>query len=320
MNDHHSHPQNEYSDADTPEDVRPLTALQGEEESELKAAEFHESENRSQQEHHPFLRLLYWCKAKAEKAGLHDWLMVIFTGVLTFVAIAQADLVYQNSKSSTEQINKMIDAANRIKDAATNFSESAKGIRGGVDSAVGKLNEQATQLKNSAVQAGRLAEETKRANENVTNSDRPWIGGRVDVRDFEFNKQPTFVVTFTNSGKRPARIYLSEFSANWYAAFPFNVEAQYRAADEAGASTTILVPGESSQLMETRKSALLQGDLDLAEGAHPANTFFIFAKAEYMDLQTGNSHATHICVYYIPRFKTQTDSGFRNCKEYNSAD
>jgi hypothetical protein len=45
-----------------------------------------------------------WIKAKAQHAGLHDWLMVVFTGVLTLVAIGQGLLAWQNSKVSTAQI------------------------------------------------------------------------------------------------------------------------------------------------------------------------------------------------------------------------
>jgi hypothetical protein len=64
-------------------------------------------------------------KQKGSSAGLHDWLMVVFTFILTIVAIEQGILAWQNSQSSTEQMGKIITAADQLKNAAASFSESA---------------------------------------------------------------------------------------------------------------------------------------------------------------------------------------------------
>jgi hypothetical protein len=49
------------------------------------------------------------------------------------------------------------------------------------------------------------------------------------------------------------------------------------------------------------------------------SVFFAFAKVEYQDIRTGSKYWTHICVRYIPKMRTDTDNGFRNCTEYNDA-
>ena len=72
--------------------------------------------------------------------------MVAFTGVLTYVAIQQFLFNKASSKSSTEQINKILDASYRIEDAADSFSGNSTHINDGIGDAVKKLQIQATIL------------------------------------------------------------------------------------------------------------------------------------------------------------------------------
>ena len=75
---------------------------------------------------------------------LHDWLMVVFTGVLHGLRSQQFHFAKENARTSTEQVNKIIEAAdNRTEDAADSFSGSAKHIDDGIQNAVNQLQVQA---------------------------------------------------------------------------------------------------------------------------------------------------------------------------------
>ncbi len=208
-------PQNQHSDGDTPGDVGQLPLLDAEERPELKAPEARKNKEGAaskigreiEQIKQVLRRLGGWLKRKAEHAGLHDWLMVAFTCILTVVAVEQGLLARQNSKSSAGQINKIIDAANRIEDAADSFSASASHINDGVSQAVAKLGIQA-----GAAQT--LASAAQAANSQTLSQNRPWIaireikwkdelvwGSEVPTRTLTFH----YSVVIQNFGQSPAR-------------------------------------------------------------------------------------------------------------------
>jgi hypothetical protein len=172
-------------------------------------------------------------------------------------------------------------------------------------------------MRDSVRQASRLASATEKANANMVAADRPWIGGHIEVTNFEVGKSPTMTAVFTNSGKRPAKVDVSFERGGFYPTFPFDPDSQF--ITDGPRSTSFLVPGQATSMTLTFKGVLRQIDLDLANGMHPFQTYFAFAKIEYRDLQTNESHFTHVCVFYLPRLKTSSNSGFSDCQPYNEA-
>ena len=182
----------------------------------------------------PFFRkFLHWCAVKAEKAGLHDWLMVLFTALLTIVAVMQVWIVWQNSKIGTVQTEKFITAAQRIDAAADSFSGSAANINQGVASAVKNLNLQAAATHDLALATGNQAaaskaiaeraavqasaaqvaaeaakQQAQTAAEQLELSERPWLDAHVSV-DSSLYYNPnganlTLKVSLLDSGLTPA--------------------------------------------------------------------------------------------------------------------
>ena len=237
------------------------------------------------------------------------------TVVNVSVFIAQYCFAKGNARESAAQTDKVIRASQDNAAAATKFATSAEGIRAGVESAVSKLNTQATALTASATQASRLADDTEKANQNVVEADRPWMGAFVGVTDFEVDKVPTFTFVFTNSGRRPARIKLTAVRQNAYQTFPTDPTEEF--IFDTVPSTLFVVPGQQSVSVIRGLSAISDTQMNLLLGG--TVTYFAFANVEYTDARTNTPYWTHMCVKYFPKFKSATDSGWRNCPEYNDA-
>jgi hypothetical protein len=116
---------------------------------------------------------------------------------------------------------------------AQRFSTSAAQISAGIQDAVAKLNVQA-----NANQTMALAANT--ANSNSLEADRPWMGGTLNVADFAVGKTPTYTVSFMNSGKRPAKVTLTQ---TLDAARDFGNNPTYAAYDTTP-SMSFVVPGQ----------------------------------------------------------------------------
>jgi hypothetical protein len=163
---------------------------------------------------------------------------------ILFFSGTQVYITWSNSKSSTEQIERMITAADRIDDAADSFSGSAAHINLGISQAVEKLNSQAQatsdvakaagqQAHAAGIVAGNAAAQSKAAADLATNStkqldtmqrqleetDRPWIkvtdlefiqeGGlgatwSPPVQNYKYRLSIPYKVKMSNLGKSPA--------------------------------------------------------------------------------------------------------------------
>ena len=125
-----------------------------------------------------------WIVQASRKTGLHDWLMVVFTGVLTIVAIQQYLASSNSSRTSSEQITKIINAADRIEDAADSFSGSAAHINEGVGEAVATLQNQASELDQSRRSSElQSAKSLKTAIQSGRSDLRPYIVTPVEKPD-----------------------------------------------------------------------------------------------------------------------------------------
>jgi hypothetical protein len=171
-------------------------------------------------------------------------------------------------------------------------------------------------LDASIGQATRLADATERANQNVLQADRPWIGGNIHVSNFEAGKKPIFTFQFVNSGRRPAEVYKTNMRTGAYAAFPENPEDEF-AGIATEASTNIVIPGQDYTTILTPQTELSERGKDALDSG--VLVFYAFARVRYRDVRSHADYWTHICMRYYPIYKTETDPGFRNCARYNDA-
>ena len=255
-----------------------------------------------------------WGAIKNGKISPLDVVQAIVSFGLLTVGLSQIAI----SCSSSHQADQLITAANQIQISADSFSKSAGGINAGVSTAVGKLNDQATQLGKNVTQTGRLATDTEKANDNVVEADRPWMGGSFAISSFASGQKPTWTISFTNSGKRPARVTLMVTRAMPLAGkFPDDPERLY--FFDTTPSTNFVVPGQVVSAIESSATTISPEDWKLY--ATPGITFYIFSKIEYTDPRTNKQYWTHYCLRFVPRMNASTDAmgGFRNCTEYNDA-
>jgi hypothetical protein len=250
-----------------------------------------------------------WLHSK--KTQPHEWIMA-FSSIVMLIVVGWQ--VYSSPTSG--QTQQLIDQAKIQAAAAEKFRVAAEGINLQVGNAVGKLGDQVGQLGANVTQTGRLADETGNANQNVVDADRPWMGGAIAVSDFEVGKKPVYVITFINSGKRPARLSLTATRENAYQIFPAQPDKEY--IFDTTPSTSVIVPGQPSVSIGSSETEITQTAMDILKGG--TYTFFVFAKVEYTDLRTNAKHWTHICERFIPKFKLGNDNGWRNCQEYNDAE
>jgi hypothetical protein len=243
----------------------------------------------------------FWAWVSDLKAS--DVMMVFLTLVIAGTGVVGIILVIQAGADT----KRLVDAAEKQARAAQNFSDSAAKINTGVSQAVDKLKIQA-----GANQA--LAQAANIANMNALQADRPWMGAYLNVDGFSAGKTPTYTVTFVNSGKRPARVTLTETLAG---NIDFGANPVYRLYDTTP-SITFAVPGQpvaaswkddqfnpiSDELMKAFDSGKLP--------------FRVYAKVEYTDLRTNGKYWTHVCWRYTPTH-TAINAGFSNCAEYNDA-
>jgi hypothetical protein len=257
--------------------------------------------------------------ALRKKLKVTESLNIVLTAIIASSAVWQGISSCNSNKETGKQVDRLICASNRNAQAAQRFADAAGHINLGIADAVGKLNNQVEALKDQAGQSTRLANETKAATDYAVTADRPWLGAKIQVKDFSVDKTASFTVTFTNSGRRPAYVTLTSVSALPLIAFPSNPDSILNASAPGDTrSTSLLVPGETFHVPGTI-GAFTQPMMDILNTG--ADTFFVFAKAEYRDVRSKapSPYRTHICMKYLPKVKSDTDNGFRNCSEYNDA-
>jgi hypothetical protein len=231
-------------------------------------------------------------------------------------ALVQVCIMKQNARESSMQAGKLIQAAQAQASAAKSFATSADNINTGLGTAVDKLNLQADKLDASVKETARLASATEKANANVISSDRPWMGSYLNVDGFAIGKTPTYSVNFINSGKRPARVTLTQTLS-----IPkdFGDNPVYNKYDTTP-STSVVVPGQAIGASWKEIFAPMNpiGDQMMEALTSGAIPFRIYAEIEYTDIRTSTRYWTHACWRYSPK-QTATNNGFSNCTDYNDA-
>jgi len=271
-----------------------------------------------------------WDDPFRSRGNFAEHLTVGVSLVIAVIAYFQYRVYSQQKaimESSGKQTQQLIEAANinakaarqiaaasdRNATAAESFATTAGKINEGLGGAVGKLNLQAEGLKQSVEQATRLAAATEKANANVIDSDRPWIGVGMTFDELVVGKIPTFTVTLVNSGKRPARVISQRTQGHYFENLPPNPPFE----NVGPASTFVSIPG----FPETTTYNLFTGPIsqetaDLLAGG--VTTVFEYIDVEYLDLGTGKSHFTHACWKYMLETNGHR-KGFYSCDAYQDA-
>jgi hypothetical protein len=243
-----------------------------------------------------------------KSSTISDKVMVWATCVIAAGTLVSAGAIYLqwremvNGGSDTTAIKI---AAQKQADAAQRFSDTAALINSSIGDAVGKLNSQ-------AVAMSRLASDTEKANYNVIEADRPWMGASLSITDFESGKTPTYTVMFINSGKRPTRVTLTQTLAGFV---DFKDSPQYRPYDTTP-SISLVVPNQPLAASWKNEHPISDEQWKgINSGEIP---FRIYAQIQYSDMRTNARYWTHLCWRYTPTH-TAINGGFSNCSEYNEA-
>lgn len=256
---------------------------------------------------------------------LPDRVMAYFTGVVAVCAALQIWILVGGSAQTNQLIRaaninacaaqKIAAASDRNAAAAEKFATNAGLINDRINEAVGKLNIQATELSKSVGQASRLAGDAETANARAIEFDRPWIGISAVVNSFEEGaKNPSVTFLIINSGRRPAKITLSQVEAASFDKFP--IPPPY--TSDMTSSTILIVPNLHSE-------SVIPVDLRSVSSQYFAKyrtgemTFFFYADVEYEDVVTHVKHWTHTCGRYVPD-TASSKAGFFACHEYNEVD
>lgn len=154
---------------------------------------------------------------------------------------------------------------------------------------------------------------TQQALENTRDSDRPWIGVGLVVDSFEVDKAPNVTIAFQNSGRRPAKVTLTQYRWVIYGFFPANPE--YPVSNPTN-SKNIILPNAQSTVTFTMDK-ITEQEMAIFKMGSPA-TLYIHTNIQYEDPVTHAEHWTHACWQYI-YFEKGIHSGFYNCGVYNEA-
>jgi len=238
-----------------------------------------------------------------------DGRMVFLTAVIALTGLVGIILVILGGRDTSRLVTaaeKQAAAARKSADAAKSFADTAEQISKGISEAVDKLKVQASANQN-------LASAAKIANANTLEADRPWIGVFLQVSDFALGKTPTYSVVFTNSGKRPARITLTQTMS---VPHDYGANPVYKPF-ETTPSTTLIVPGQAGEASWKDGGAMspISDELmkSLTSGELP---FRVYVRIEYTDVRTNAHYWTHACWRFDPTY-TPANGGFNNCPEYN---
>jgi len=169
----------------------------------------------------------------------------------------------------------------------------------------------------------RLAKAAEQTNTNSIASDRPWIGGWIQVSGFSVGQSPSAICTFQNGGKRPAFI---EESTCGTVMDKYDISTEKKEPLPGGHS--ILLPGQTTitpiHFFIGGSYPLIQNGDQIAPallGAFDSGDVHIkvIARVRYRDVKTGEVHHTTFCQHYIPRMYGRA-AGFYECSDESKID
>lgn len=140
------------------------------------------------------------------------------------------------------------------------------------------------------------------------------MGAYFSVDGFAAGKTPTYTVTFINSGKRPAKVTLTQtLDTDVY----IGANPTYPPEDMTP-STSFIVPGQllAASWKDPHTNPISEELMKALDSGNPP--LRVYAKIEYTDVRTNGKYWTHVCWRYTPA-RTAVNGGFSNCTEYNDA-
>lgn len=253
---------------------------------------------------------------QADKAKWTDMAIVVLTVGIVLVSAMQWHKMHTGSADTHDlavAAKAQADAARVQAENTKTIAESAKSQALNTQNLAQSTSDEVHRLDASVREAHRLVVASEIANKNFKDADRPWIGAYMSMQDFEVGKSPVLTITVANTGRRPARITLTEVRAKDYEAFPARPE--YPAGASEWQSVTLVVPNQSANTVLTI-ATLTQQHMDLLMAGR--DHYYVHANIEYLDVLTHTTHWTHVCWRYFPGLKN-SNSGFVNCDQYNEA-
>ena len=189
--------------------------------------------------------------------------------------------------------------------AAGTYANVARLQKNTMDATLGQVQKQVA----AAEVANNLA---RRSLQSAIDAERPWVGITFRIQDWTIGRNPSATATFTNSGRRPAKVTRVQFDSNEYVVLPDS--PRYR-RNIRNSSLLILPNGSVTNTQPLGVVTQPQLD-DLGLRRH---TFFIYASIDYEDVSTRSVHWTHGCWQYLPGVQN-TATRFAKCSTYNDVD
>ena len=248
-------------------------------------------------------------------------------GIVTFATVGnlivtsiQYNTAKENAWENSVQTEKIIAAANKNAGAAMSFSTSASAISAGISDAVTKLQTQAEKMEAARVTA---EEDSRRALDAAVNNShqeqRAWVGAQsANITDpIETGKRIRFQVSFSNSGKTPARDMTSiaissafPTYAPFVPVYPPVFGIKSHSVVQPGAGYLIANDGHTGGLTGPEETFSL---LDFEEVKMRKKIVYLYGKVEYSDV-FHVQHESTFCFFLESDLKT-----LRNCETYNDA-
>jgi hypothetical protein len=156
----------------------------------------------------------------------------------------------------------------------------------------------------------------KRANKIFMKTERPWVGIALVVQDWNAKEQPTITIVYSNTGRRPARSLGVNANIAPLNRCPEN--PAYSRGKFSVKSTNIVFP--NTPVTNGNKIEETVGQMTAeAKKIEPKQKVYLFAKIDYQDVLTNESHWTHGCWQFLPGYSGATGS-FVSCPCYNEVD
>ncbi len=255
-----------------------------------------------------------------KRIGRPKSLNIILTAVIALSAISQTVISCNNNASTSRQVERMIDAANRVDDAAESFSRSASGINGGVSDAVGKLEVQAEAMDRSRVSSEANSAKALQATiDNFHLDQRAWVSVIEISGAPQKDAQWVVTVRVKNTGKT--------FARNFYLAAGVALNSERPSFADVDNSPN-LSPASSKSLItpngEYESHSLLTGPGSAHNYNNPTQTYindlkagkgrnFAYGKMTYTDI-FGRHHWSTYCAFLDQELL------WKNCPYHNEAD
>jgi hypothetical protein len=224
--------------------------------------------------------------------------MIILTAVVALATLGQFLLAYCNGKSTTNQTNALISAANRNADSADSFAKSADAINVGIGQSVQKLDAQAQEMKKAAVSAATTAEESLHVSERAyVVADLKDLGWDQCMRT---NTQAFYCagIHYRNIGRTPAIsvVVTGEMIYDWKGHTPLDHYAIPYYDGLTGRSLANDTEGDSQLLWTKKETGYWMGTKGLMQQGYNG-AFYLYGYIQYKDI-FGDSHITAFCNYH----------------------